>query len=333
MIGVISTPQFVFAQESQDSIDNGVYKIHVLTLNLWDIGKVEGEYSTQRVNAACQLFKEAYKNGGWDIILIQELWPLKERKDALKDCGYPYVLNVDGKYDEVEGFFLFLAEQLYDDRIDTGLRILSRFRVSDVKRHTYSENGSFGRLLEAMVGLSQDAEYIASKSAMLATVHHPEVGPILVANTHLVSNFQDENYSEQRWLQLKELSQFVNENIRDYHVGGIVGGDFNIGPLEEGNEHNERYRNEVYSWDTIMAQLFSDFYHATPLGECTYCFTSNQFATAEGGVDERIDHILASKNLILDSFGLVDKKVTLEDGVRVPLSDHYGVEAVLKIKK
>ena len=110
-----------------------------------------------------------------------------------------------------------------------------------------------------------------------------------------------------------------------------MGGDFNIGPLQEGNEHNEHYRNPDYDWDYMMSKLFFDFYYATPLGKCTYCFSSNRFATAEGGVDQPIDHILTSPNLIVEDAAIVDEKVRINKYMRVPLSDHYGVEAQFKI--
>ena len=225
-------PQPAFTTESQNHHHENIQKLQVLTFNLWDVGKAAGEYNDQRIRAVCRLFKETYENNGWDIILIQELWPLRERKDTLKDCGYPYALNLDREYSEVTNPwpYQWITEQTFDDRIDTGLRILSRYPMSDPKRHTYSENGSNGRLLDTMssfftgkihldfevidlgkVGFTQDAEYIASKSAILVTVEHPEIGPILVVNTHLISNFKDENYHEQRWLQLEELSKFVKK--------------------------------------------------------------------------------------------------------------------------
>ena len=357
------TSQLVSATENPDHHSEDIRQIQVLTLNLWDGGGAFGKYTDQRLKAVCQLFKEAYRNNGWDIILIQELWPIKERKDTLKDCGYPYILNGDRTYEEITDFFFqlitpngayqWLSEQLYNDRLDAGLRILSRYPMSNLKRHTYSENGSELRLLDTMlgtfvgpahldtyffdlgkVGYTRDAEYVVFKSAMLVTVNHPDMGSILVANTHLISNFQGENYHEQRWLQLQELSEFVRAN-QDGHVATIVGGDFNVGPLEEGDE-NEYYKNSEYDWNIIMTDLFPDFYHATPLGECTYCYSSNQFATAEGGVNQSIDHILASPNLIVQSSAIVDEKATIGGNTvgrqtKIPLSDHYGVEVTFKL--
>ena len=339
IVGVLLTFQVLSANGLQSDDSEDIRSIQVLTFNLWDVGEAVGEYTDQRIEAVCQLFKEAYQSGGWDIILVQELWPIKNRKDALKDCGYPHILNADREYNEVIGFFHWLGEKIYGDRIDTGLWILSRFPMSGLERHTYSKNGSRSRIIGTMtnqvlgeiIGL-QDAEYMASKSAISVTVVLPNIGPILVVNTHLVSNFEDthlvamikgknNNYYEQRWLQLNELSEFVKQNVGP-HVATIIGGDFNIGPLEDGNEP---YRNPEYDWNDIMLELFPDFYHATDIG-CTYCPLSNLFAKVQGGSEQRIDHILASRNLVVKGIGIVDKKISIEGDMEIPLSDHYGVE-------
>ena len=316
------------------SPDKSSHEINILTFNIWDGGDAFGLFTDQRLKGICDLFKRAYQSHRWDIILIQELWPVKERGETLKNCGYPYMGKIDREYDEIEGHLSWATHLIHGDKVDTGLRILSRFPMSEPKRQTYSVNGTGWNLIKGYFSDGEfsfnDGEYFARKSAMLVTIDHPS-GPLLVANTHLVSSLRHESYHKQKWLQMEELSKFVEENISRDHIGIIVGGDFNIAPLEDGNEYNERYRNPDYDWDDIMFDLFPDLYHATPLGECTYCYSKNPFAVSEGGVDERVDHILVSHNLLTLKASIIKEEVFLEDrNMHIPLSDHFGVEVKLK---
>ena len=176
--------------------------IRVLTYNLWDGGKAFGKYTDRRLEKICEKFKQAYEDEeSWDIILIQELWPIKERKNALEDCGYPYIATVEQDYDDIQGRFSSTIVLRYGDKIDTGMRILSRYPLSNPKRHTYVATGSKANAFK-------DAEYIAHKSVMMVELDHPRIGTLAVFNTHLISTHPHSNYYKEKRFAARGIGGF-----------------------------------------------------------------------------------------------------------------------------
>ena len=145
-----------------------------------------------------------------------------------------------------------------------------------------------------------------------------------IYNTHLISTHPHDSYNKERLEQMRELAEFVGNN-RDEVVATIIGGDFNFGPIETGEEP---YFSLEYNWDDLIGVLFPGFFHATRLG-CTWCPASNTLIEGEA-VGEKIDHLLASKNLILKDARLVLDEAFETDSLEkkvINYSDHYGVEA------
>ena len=303
--------------------------LSVLTLNVWDGQNVFGQYTDERLEKICQRFKKSFedKEEGWDVILIQELWPVIGRRDEFRDCGYPYYASVEREHEEIRSFLSGVLHFLHGDKIDTGLRILSRYPLTPPVRYTYSRNGD-------PVTVFKDGEAVAYKAAMLAQMEHPTIGNINLINTHLVSSHPHRNYWRQRKLQLEELASFLEREVGENELI-IMGGDFNIGRIEHGLEP---YHNPVYTWDDFVLPLFPSLYHATSLDECTYCPSKNMFAFPStedfipGYEDQKIDHIFASHAFGLQSSSIVMDELfgleTPEGFIEIPYSDHSGVEAV-----
>ena len=302
-----------------------VAPLRVLTLNVWDGGFVFGKYTEQRLEKICERFKAAYADtkAGWDVIFLQEVWQLKKRKNTFEDCGYPYSGKIDREYDDVTEFTMVLAGIIFDDKIDTGLKIISRYPLSNFKRHTYSVNGS-GWIFHYL----EDGEYLASKSLMLADLAHPTMGKILLGNTHLVANHYHlgRTYHEQRATQLKELAAFLKENWDGSYAGVVLGGDLNIDP-----EPGGPYDFPGYSWDEIIPEHFAPLYHASAGLKYSYHSSKNDLIEGDLVHDVMIDHVFASPNLSLTYAGIaMDESIEVEhEGERVKTfySDHFGVEA------
>ena len=282
-------------------------KLRILTLNVWDGGDFFGLYTDERMEKICERFKMAFEDEreGWDVILLQELWPVQVRKYQFRDCGYPYYSSVDREYDEIDSVAGRYLHTFYGDKADTGLRIIARYPLYGVKRHTYSKNGD--HLL-----IFKDGEYAVRKSAMLVEMEHPIFGTVAIANTHLVSTHPHRSYNMQRKRQVEELADFVRrETDEDQFI--IVGGDFNFGPVETGQEsyyntvYNDdlvpefsSYYNATYTWDDLMPKLFPYLYHATlSLDGYSYWPSKNNLTVEHD--NEKIDHILASHNFSLIS--------------------------------
>ena len=304
--------------------------LRVLSFNVWNGGNALGLYTDQRMEKICDRFQQAFEDEqeGLDIILIQELWPLKESKDQFSQCGYPHYASVEREFDQRKNPLSLMQNLIFGDKFDTGLRILSRYPFRRIKRHSYSKNGHLHRVF-------LDAEYSIRKSAMFVEIEHPVAGTINVFNTHLVSphlHNSGTSYHNQRWLQFRELSDFIKREA--IHGPIIVGGDFNFGPNEYGNEI---YNNDLFSWDDLMAGPFHFLYHATPLEDCSFCPSNNEFLAAleskQG--DNKPDHLFASRDLGLRESSLVWNErimiATPEGGKKVPYSDHYAVEAVFEL--
>ena len=300
-------------------------QLRVLTLNVWDGWFAFGDYTDQRFEKICDRFKEAHADGeaGWDVIFLQEIWPVKKRKHAFENCGYPYSGQVDRDYDDITKFYMILAGIILGDKIDTGLKMISRYPLDNFKRHTYSVNGS-GWVFHAL----RDGQYLASKSLMLADLHHPTMGKILLGNTHLISNLVnlDRTYHEERAIQLREMAGFFKKNWDHSYQAAVVGGDINMDP-----ETGGPYDFPGYSWHDIIPEAFAPLYHATDGLGYSFHPAKNSLIKGDSSHNVMIDHLFASPSLSLQYSGIaMDESIQIEDEgnyLNIFYSDHFGVEA------
>jgi len=319
--------------------------IKALTYNVWNLGSAGGHYTEQRLRAICGKFKEAAVDpNGWGVIFIQELWPQSHR-NALKNCGYKYVAHVENYTARYNNLILWGIGLLYGDTIDTGMRILSKYPLGKPKRHTYSENGYFFDAIE-------DGDWLAAKSAMAVPMYIPGAKTVWLVNTHLVSTNSSNNYHKQRQIQLRELSIFVDKVARDEPV--IMGGDFNLSPRGPRNERNPMAN--IWLWKEFFRVHFRDFQLVDPSGgvevDPTYS-RKNSWAKREDGW-QRLDHIFINRYLEpIESKVVFREKVNIKidylereehrrhltkvsrgkGTLNVNLSDHYGFEATVSLKR
>ncbi len=286
----------------------------VLTFNIWNIFNADAV--GQRMAAIKKVLGQAASDPeGWDVILMQEIWSLKER-EALGDCGYPYVAEAEGYWARPSNWL----GATFGLQIDSGLKILSRYPVLETRRRIYSARGDKRRGFK-------DGEYFIRKSALAAKLDHPEWGPIWAVDTHLIAAYPDQLYAAKRKVQLMELHDFVRELMKEAPV--FFGGDLNVGPKVDENTLANSYIPEL--WDDLIPRMFGDFARADGLDLTPTC--SHVTCTWNDGTGEEchLDHIFVGPGLALESAAVVlDKPMDLGNGLVGHLSDHYGFEVTVE---
>lgn len=269
----------------------GLILVSVLTLNIWglpDIGfKILSPLRKERVAAICAKLKEASaRRNGWDIVLLQEVWVEKDRRN-LQKCGYPF-------YAEVEDGSLPL---------DTGLLVLSKYKIIETERLTYPALLRFNLSEE-------DGESFARKSALLVKIEHPGIGNLWVANTHLVSQYSQTNdvYESSRRRQFIAFAEWASSMAGKEPL--ILGGDWNFGP-------------RMPLWSLIEIHLKGFSQGTATLNACTICPPNTMHTVNEG----KVDHLFGSSH-----FSKVEGRQAMTEPMILPdltmsLSDHFGWEA------
>lgn len=257
----------------------GLMLLQVLTFNIWgvpDVGfQVVSPLREERIAAICERLRE----GDWDVVLLQEAWIAKDRR-SLEKCGYKYIVDMDN------------ARMA----IDSGLMILSKHPVQEKDRLTYPTSTS----------LSTDGEDLARKSAIIAKIQLPD-GPVWVANTHLVSNYDKKNdkYLGRRRRQLEAFAAWAKRKAGSEPL--VVGGDLNIDlkdPLWK--DVGEQFKGFVEAPESAKA--------------CTLCPPNTMHRENEG----KVDHLLASPGSEAKQGAVAMEKLLDHDGLKISLSDHLG---------
>ncbi len=284
----------------------------VLTFNIWNI--FFAAHVPERMAALEKVLSAAAARAdGWDVVLLQELWSRKARA-AFGAGGYPFAAEVED-YNRPLGWL----GAVLGIQVDSGLKILSKYPVLEVRRRTYSKRGSLWRVF-------RDGEVLARKSALAAKLEHPAWGPLWVVDTHLIAAYPDRAYTSRRKAQLMELHDFVRELMKEAPV--IVGGDLNVGPKVNAATPANSYIPAL--WDDLMPRMFGDFARARWLDRTPTC--SHVTCTWNDGTGEEchLDHILVGPGLRLEDAAVVlNETVELGPGLSGHLSDHYGFEVTL----
>ena len=288
-------------------------KLKVLTFNIWNL--FVADHVPARMTAISEALEAAALDPeGWDAVLLQELWTRKARA-AFGTAGYAHSA-------EAEHFWrrpICWLGALFGMQIDTGLKILSKHPVLEVRRRTYSRRGSLWRAFK-------DGEVFARKAALAAKLDHPTWGAIWVVDTHLIAAYSDRAYVTERKTQIMELHDFVRELMKDAPV--ILGGDLNVGPKVNEATPSNSYLPEL--WDDLILRAFGDFSRADWLDHTPTC--SHLTCTWNDGTDEEchLDHIFVGPGLGIEEASVVlDEAVELAPGLTGHLSDHYGFEVTV----
>ena len=291
-------------------------QLKTLTFNIWNL--FVADHVPERTAAISKVLEAAARDPeGWDVVLLQELWTRRAR-EAFGNADYPHAA-------EAEHFWrrpLCWLGALFGIQIDTGLKILSKYPVLEVRRRTYSKRGSLWRAFK-------DGEVFARKAALAAKLDHPAWGAVWVVDTHLIAAYPDRAYATERKTQIMELHDFVRELMKEAPV--IIGGDLNVGPKVSAATPANSYIPAL--WDDLIPRAFGDFSRADWLDHAPTC--SHLTCTWNDGTGEEchLDHILVGPELgIEDAAVVLDETVELAPGLTGHLSDHYGFELTVAPK-
>lgn len=284
----------------------------ILTYNIWNVpGSPDRRL---RMNALAKSLQKAQSRGaGWDLVLLQELWPWTER-GRFDACGLDHAIGGDRPFTRpvnwlTAPFALFGAPWI----VDSGLRTLSRHRVTASHRMAYARRKD-----------TPAHERRIRKGALAVRVETPTLGPVWVVNTHLIAQIRGATRNAQRWAQLQELRAFIDRVCVDAPV--ILAGDLNMGPPLPGSH---AALDEPDFWDRALAGPLSGFAPAREcLDQATWSEGTNPYVALDPDREEaRLDHVLVGPGLTVRHSVVRFREALLEaPRGRRPLSDHYALE-------
>ena len=207
--------------------------IRVLTQNLWGLPAPFSSEPERRLNRFCMALRNQHAGHRYDVVLLQEVWKDWMAEIIVHKCGYPHVVRLD------EGSY------------ETGLMILSDHPVTEARRKIFENRPSgFSAFFKG--------ESISTKGVLTAIIGHPELGPVQVANIHVVANYGGSlAFEEIRRRQLQEASDVLREQASGHltTLPVIMGGDLNVAP--EGSSYTPL-------WDELV-RIFQGFERFIPL--------------------------------------------------------------------
>ncbi len=260
-------------------------RLRVLTQNLWGLPAPFSKNPELRLRRFCMALRNQNPAHRYDVVLLQEVWKQWMGELIASRCGYPHVIRLE------EGNY------------ETGLMILSDHPYSDARRKIFENKPS---------GLAAffKGESISTKGILTAIIHHPAMGPIQVADLHVVANYGgDLAFEDIRRLQLEEAAEVLREQAAKLppDLPVVMGGDLNVAP--EG-------RSYTPLWDEIV-RIFSGFERFIPL----HAVSTRSSANPDSSEDEgQLDHLFSNGRLKPVS-GFVTNNTP-----GMIFSDHYGWE-------
>ncbi len=312
------------AREGHHFMPKSSHSLKVLTLNIGAIapfGKITQPQTVSRVEKLCEVFRSSY----YDVILLQEVWTVGYRR-RMRECGFSHVVHDEGRIGLLEKlrqgvdmppklkWIARVARLLLPKNygFDKGLMILSRHPLKDKKVLSFEENGIVERAF-------QDGEFPVNKGALMVTLDHPLLGQVKVVNTHLVSQYPDYSYDQQRANQLKDLVTFA-ENSEEESV--ILGGDFNMSP--PGPQGSERLNGTDLLWRRLRSTLLSDFDQVNLPFENLTTYPNRQ--RPDDPSEGVLDHLFVKGHLMPLHGDIVFKEKIRCGKKKCFPADHFGLE-------
>jgi sphingomyelin phosphodiesterase 2 len=175
--------------------------LRVLTYNVNGIPFVTQNWDLKRKAIGRRL-----REGGYDLIALQEAWRDPDARELAEASGLPYATRYE------RGF-----------GVGTGLLILSRYPILEQHEREFTLRPSALRWMQG--------ESVANKGVLMVRVEAPG-GPLDVYTAHPVAAYSDAKYGTLRWTQLFELAEAIGDWSKDRPY--LLLGDLNTAPGDEG---------------------------------------------------------------------------------------------------
>eukprot|EP00474_Spongospora_subterranea_P001511 CRZ01969.1 hypothetical protein [Spongospora subterranea] len=296
--------------EDDDGL-TGDYSIRILTLNVWGLYFLS--HVEKRIDAICR------KLDGYDVVALQEVWHSRER-DVLRDAARSYGM-IYAHY-----FACGVGAPFWPGSHGTGLLILSKLPIDDVIWKRFLVNGKPYKL--------HHSDYLAGRGVGLLRLSSP-CGPIDFYVTHLHAMYahtpEDDEYQAHRVGQAFEAAQFIRATARAPLV--LVLGDFNCWPNSVPMDLMRQFVRLKDGWENCNAGDVEK-----PGAGCTFGASDNCFSFKSNVPPERLDYILyvmlstphrrAGIRWAIRECSVVTDFMDDSEKGQLPLSDHWGVQAV-----
>jgi endonuclease/exonuclease/phosphatase family metal-dependent hydrolase len=268
-----------------------------LKLLTWNVYMIPKPIQCTKQGTRTKLIAKELSKIDHDLILMQEAFSLPFRRKISKALSksHPYQDTL-GRGGRGVKF------------LNSGLFILSRY--------PYKILGT------AHFNLCTTYDCLAAKGVILVEIKHPSGKSIQVATSHLQSEGSVQA-REARAYQFQVIKQLFNTH-REEGVAQILAGDLNVNGRRtgEGSEYLEALRVLEMTSGELEGQLQ---YSANFRIPCYKVSSTNGMSW--------LDHVLIAENGSTTS--VTSRKILpingIMKGIECPLSDHHGVEAVIKI--
>lgn len=239
-----------------------------------------------------RLITDILNKSEYDLIFLQEAFP-----------GY-FHDHIFGKTRLKYPYQYYLKRPFFSHTVfGSGAYLLSRYPIKAKDKVYYDA--------------CRRADCFAAKGMLLATIELPGGKVIQIGNTHLQAG-KNSKSSRIRLKQLEQVRQLLTKHSKP-GVTQIVLGDINI------DAKHEDFKKALNLLNMVSHPLSGEIDH-------TNGFPITCYNKPGDDVKEWIDHIWLSEN---SEVKILNKKVRIFTGLindkECPLSDHYGVEATLKL--
>jgi len=275
--------------------------LRVLNLNFWGLGWPWGSDKEVRIRA----LRDELVHGQYDIVLLQEIW-YREDYNIIASA-MPYITNYESINLGCTSFLLPLG--------CSGLTILSRHPITEVRLVPFTHRGSFWRF---------DGEIFVRKGVGMARIQW-EGRTVDVFTTHLVSYTKADDNRLTRYLQAMETISLIARSDADI---AIFGGDLNAQPVN--TPHSPYGMCSTVMKDALLGKHPDASFHPA-----FATFGNAQNTYTHSAPPERIDYLMyrAQANLdvkVLD-FSMPLFMARTPEGKSVSLSDHEALLATFLV--
>lgn len=280
---------------------------HEFKLLSWNVFMIPKPINFSKQVERTRLISQKLQDTDHDIILFQEAFRAGFKEMIAREFKekYPYQASLNRR---------LTAKTV----LNSGLYIASKYPIEVLGHHYFTK--------------SIHADQFSSKGVLLVELTLPNEKKVQIATTH-VQAWDDKKAVEVRALQFKEIRDFLDSHKKT-GVPQILGGDLNVDSLLDPENMFKSYlKDREYSGTLNILNMNS----GPVVGDVGYTSGFKTICYKQPGKNEPLkllDHILVDENdsgIEITERKVVEFKDIMKTGIECPLSDHHGIEAIIRI--